>query len=75
MTTKEEIIERLDELNEDQQREILRTIETLKSRPKGEPGWLFLERTKNIRFDDDMIKAIEEAFDNIDDDPDVNFDE
>lgn len=75
MTTKEEIIERLDELNEDQQREILDAIFRVQNRPKGEPGWLFLERTKNIRFDDDMIKAIEAEFENIDDDPDVNFDE
>ncbi|MBI1258233.1 MAG: hypothetical protein GC204_12240 [Chloroflexi bacterium] len=79
MTTKEQIIERIDELNEDQQREILETIDRIKNRPKGEPGWLFLERTKAIHIDPEDLKlmeqAIEEEFENIDPEPDVNFDE
>lgn len=77
MTTKEEIIERLDELNEDQQREILRTIETLKSRPKGEPGWRAIQHAREIGFSSEdlaeMAAAIEEACETIDPDPDVNF--
>jgi hypothetical protein len=79
MTTKEQIIQQLDTLNENQQREILDTITRVKNRPRGEPGWLFLERTKDIHIDPEdlrlMEQAIEEEFENIEEEPDVNFDE
>lgn len=79
MDYKAQILEQIDDLNEDQQREILDAVLRVKNRPKGEPGRLFLERTKDIRFDPEelmlMEQAIEEACENIDPEPDVNFDQ
>ena len=62
MTTKEQIIEQLDTLNENQLQEILRLVLMMKNRSHGVSGRLFLERTKDIHFDQDMIDAIEEEF-------------
>ncbi|MEO8395998.1 MAG: hypothetical protein ABI700_23585 [Chloroflexota bacterium] len=79
MTTKERIIEVISNLDENRLREILETALAVKNRPQGEPGWLFLERTKNIHIDPEdlklMAQAIEEEFETIGDEHDVNFDE
>ncbi|HVU10961.1 MAG TPA: hypothetical protein VHD90_06770 [Phototrophicaceae bacterium] len=78
MTTKEQIINHIDDLNENQLREVLNAVLRVKNQPKGEPGWLFLEQTKDIRISPEDIKlmeqAIKEEFENIDEEPDVDFD-
>ncbi len=76
---KDRIVERLDQLSGEQQREVWEYIETLQDRPRGEPGYLFLERTKHLHIDPEDLKlmeqAIEEDCERIDDEPDVNFPE
>lgn len=62
MTTREQIVELIDNLNEYQQREVLLFVLSIADRPRGEQGWQLLERTKSIHLDQDMIDAIEEAF-------------
>jgi hypothetical protein len=74
MTYEQEIIEQIRLLDVEERRRVLEFARSLRY-PKGISGKEFLERTKDIRFDDDMIKAIEEGFETIDDDPDVNFDD
>ncbi len=48
------------------------------ARPRGTPGKIFLERTKHLHISDEdaqaMIQAIEEAFEQVEDFPEVNFD-
>lgn len=73
-----EILDALHKLNVDQQRRVLEFAQGL-TRPKGEPGWLFLERTRDIHIEPDDLKAmeqaIEEACEQIHDFPEVNLDE
>jgi len=79
MTTKEQIIEQLDTLTENQQREILRSVLAMKTSPKGEPGWKAIQHAKEIGFSPEdlaeMQAAIEEAFEVIDDFPEIDLDE
>ena len=79
MTIKEQIIEQLDTLNESQQREVLDTIARVKNRPQGTPGRLAVQIAREIGFSHEdlaqMEQAIEEAFENIDDFPEVNLDQ
>ena len=46
---------------------------------KGTPGKVFVERTQHLHISDEdaqaMIQAIEEAFEQVEDFPEVNFDE
>jgi len=62
MTTKEEIIELLDGLNQYQQEEIVLAILAMTDHPRGRIADKYLERTKSINLDQDMVDAIEEAF-------------
>lgn len=81
MDYKAQIIEEIDDLNEEQQREILDAVLRVKQqqRPKGEPGWRAIQHAREIGFSAEdlaeMQAAIEEAFEVIDDFPDVNLDE
>jgi hypothetical protein len=68
---KQEILEQLDRLDTEQQRQVLAFMRSL-STPQGIPGWLFIERTKNLRIDladlEIMKQAIEEDCERIDPD-------
>lgn len=80
MDYKAQIIEEIDDLSEEQQREILDVVLRVKQqRPKGEPGWRAIQHAREIGFSSEdlaeMQAAIEEAFEIIDDFPDVNLDE
>lgn len=75
MTIKEQINELLDNLNDYQQREVLLFVLSIADHPRGEQGWQFLERTKSIHLDQDMVDAIEEAFPILRDHHDVNFED
>ncbi len=65
ITLEQEILDIIRKLNVEQQRAVLAEARRLAD-PKGEPGWLFLERTQNIHIAADDLKlmeqAIEEAF-------------
>ncbi|MBZ0281628.1 MAG: hypothetical protein K8L97_12885 [Anaerolineae bacterium] len=78
ITLEQEIMDVVRKLNIEEQRTVLEQARRL-AEPKGEPGWLFLERTQNIHIAADDLKlmeqAIEEAFEKIDDLPEVKFDE
>ncbi len=68
---KQEILEQLDRLNADQQRQVLEFARGLQ-RPVGEPGWMFIERTRDIWIDpadlEVMKQVIEEECERIDPD-------
>jgi uncharacterized protein with ParB-like and HNH nuclease domain len=77
MTIKEAIIEVVDNLDAEQQRLVLTYVQALSKRPKGLTGEEFLERTKHIHIDEDDLKqmeeAIEEAFEQVGDLPEIKF--
>ena len=68
---KQEIIDRIQSLNETQQMRVLDFVEQLQ-RPQSISGAEFLDRTKNIRIDaqsaKEMIEAVEEGCEKIDKD-------
>lgn len=61
---KQELVERIEQMNESQQMRVLDFVEELQ-RPKGFSGAELFERTKHIRIDPqsakEMIEAIEEG--------------
>jgi len=60
MTLEQEILEVVRRLNTQQQREALEYLRDLEQ-PKGEPGWLFIERTRDIHIEPDDLKAMADA--------------
>lgn len=76
---KDRIVERLDDLTADQLRRVWEFVETVEKRPKGEPGWKIIQDARELGFSkedlDEMERAIEEACEIIEDEPNVNFDE
>jgi hypothetical protein len=68
-TIKQQIIEQLDALTEEQQKRVLAFTASL-VRPRGEPGSLLLERTRDIHIAPDdlekMKQVIEEDCERID---------
>lgn len=81
MTLEQEILTEVKKLNTDMQRhllEIVRGLTNTSSQSIGEPGWLFLERTRHIHIPTEdlaeMAQIIEEECERIDDFPEVNFD-
>ena len=77
-TFEQELLDAARQLDREQQRRVLIYARALRTRPKGLSGQEFLERTKDIRIDPDdlnrMSQAIEEAFEQINELPEVRFD-
>lgn len=77
ITLEQELLDQVRKLDRNQQRRVVAYARALHTRPKGQSGAEFLERTKNIHIDADDLKrmeqAIEEAFEQISDLPEVNF--
>jgi hypothetical protein len=76
-TVKDAIIEYVDKLDLEGLQQVLTYARALSKRPKGLTGEEFLERTKHIHIDADDLKqmeeAIEEAFEQVGDLPEVKF--
>ncbi len=68
---KQEILELLDRLNTEQQRQVLEFVRDVQ-RPSGEPGPLLVRHAREIRFPhedlEEMKRAIEEECERIDQD-------
>jgi hypothetical protein len=75
-TLEQAIIALVHRLDAAKQRQVLEYAQGL-TRPKGEPGELFLQRTVSIHIDADdlrlMEQAIEAEFERVDDLPEVIF--
>lgn len=56
----DEIIERVRKLDAENQRKVLEYVRSLPT-PKGTPGKVFLERTRDIHIDPDDLKLMEQA--------------
>jgi hypothetical protein len=71
-----ELLEVVQGLTDDQKQTVLQYARTIKQ-PVGEPGWLFVERTRHIHIPAEdleaMQKAIDEAFGQIEDFPEVDL--
>jgi hypothetical protein len=78
ITFEQELLEAARQLDKEGQRRILAYARALRTRPKGLSGQEFLERTKDIHIDPDdlrrMEQAIEEAFEQVSNLPEVRFD-
>jgi hypothetical protein len=74
----QEIIELVRTLSDDQKLATLDYLRSLK-RPHGEPGWKIVQHIHELGFDieslDEMERAIEEAFEEIEGFPEVDLDD
>ncbi|MBE2270038.1 MAG: hypothetical protein IAE80_17505 [Anaerolinea sp.] len=74
----ERIMDVVKQLDAEKQKRVLEFVTEIE-RSKGEPGWLFLERTAHVHIDPEdlrlMQQAIEEDCEQIDDDPGIEFPE
>jgi hypothetical protein len=61
LSLEQQILEQFRNLDSDQQQQVLDFIHHLKRHPPGEPGWLFLERTRDIYIPDEDLEAIKRA--------------
>jgi hypothetical protein len=55
-----ELVEKLHRLSAADQELVVSLVERL-GRPKGEPGHLFIERTRDIHFNQDDVQEMEQA--------------
>jgi hypothetical protein len=71
MSVLPELLSMLEKMSETQQRELLAQLRP-SEKPIGEPGWLFVERTRHIHLPtedaEDMLRVIEEGCEGIEDD-------
>jgi len=82
ITIEQEILAAVQKLDRDMQQHILEIVRGLvqpKSVVQGEPGWLFIERTRDIHIEPEDLQLMEQA---IEEDraryksfPEVDFDE
>jgi hypothetical protein len=74
----DEIIEVIRTLSDNQKLAALDYLRSLK-RPNGEPGWKIVQHIHEIGFDmeslEEMERAIEEAFEEVEGFPEVNLDD
>jgi hypothetical protein len=74
----QEILELVRTLSDDQKQQALDYLRVLK-RPKGELGWKVIQHSRELDFDleslEQMERAIDEAFEVIEDFPEVNLDD
>jgi mRNA-degrading endonuclease RelE of RelBE toxin-antitoxin system len=67
---KQEILEQLDSLSTEQQRQVLEFVREVQ-RPSGEPGPSLVQHAREIRFPhedlEEMKRVIEEEFERVDD--------
>lgn len=78
ITLEQEIMDVVRKLNIEQQQAVLEQVRRLVE-PKGEPGWQIVQDARGIGFTSEdlaeMEKAVEQWCEQIDDFPEVDFDE
>jgi hypothetical protein len=78
-TLEQEVLDELRRMSPSKQREALEAVRRINIHPEGEPGWKIIQHARAINFPledlEEMERAIEEACEEIEDDPEVNFDE